>query len=250
MRAVFRFFLYLKPLRFGKVPGLVVSDRAKKSNPSEITWGSLQCLFCSSAKEGTMEFPPVIADVASELIATWSCLDNIRLDALPSFGRKLDSSARELALPVALREVETYLSEKRAGELRELAKEAAMLAERTGAQLETFRSLCEIMLMQCQEQSIALVQLEAHLEVQVYDIVVEVAKAKRAEAMGAPAIDALRDYKSMQTNLQRASFQAQLLAFFYSTPITDISWAIWQNVVPPELKSTFFHASPLPSLFS
>lgn len=185
-----------------------------------------------------MEFPPAVADVASELIATWSCLDNIRLDALPNFGRQLESGARDLALPIVLREVETHLNEKRAGELRELAKEAAMLAERTGAQLETFRSFCEILLMQCQEQSIALVQLEAHLEVQVYDIVVEMAKAKRAEAMGSITIDPLRDYKSMQTNLQRASFQAQLLAIFYSAPIQPISKSIWHTLIPPELKST------------
>lgn len=186
-----------------------------------------------------MEFPPAVADVASELIAAWSCLDNIRLDALPNIGRRLDSGAHKLELPVNFREVEGHMDEKRAGELRELAKEAATLAERTSAQLETFRSFCEILLMQCQEQSIALVQLEAHLEVQVYDMVVDVAKARRAEAMGASVIDPLRDYKSMQTNLQRASFQAQLLALFFSTPIQPMSRSIWHNLVPPELKSTF-----------
>lgn len=187
-----------------------------------------------------MEFPPEIADVASELMATWSCLDNIRLEALPSFGRKLESGARDIAFPASIREVGPYINEKRAGELVELAKEAETLAERTEAQLETFRSFCEILLMQCQEQSITLVQLEAHLEFPLYQLLVEVAKARRVEVMGARAPDALRDYKSMQTNLKRASFQAQLLSLFYQTSIESISKDIWHVVVPPELKSTFF----------
>ena len=183
-----------------------------------------------------MEYPAELADVASELITAWTCLDNIRLEALPSFAHSLESSVEGILFPSDYVEVEGYNNLERAALLETQAIEAATLEERTGVALESFRSFCEILLLQCEEQSIPLVQLEPHLELPLYEILVEAANQRRSPTHP----DALRDYKAMQTNLRRACYQAKLLSSFYREPIYDVAQAIFHTIVPQELKSSFF----------
>lgn len=181
-----------------------------------------------------MQYPAELADVASELITAWTCLDNIRLEALPSFAHSVESSAEGIAFPCDHEEVKAYKNEERAGLLEAQAAEATILEERTSVALESFRSFCEILLLQCQEQSIPLVQLEPHLELPLYELLVEVVNQRRSPTHP----DALRDYKSMQTNLRRAAHQAKLLAAFYRAPLTDMALSLYHHLVPAELKST------------
>jgi hypothetical protein len=180
-----------------------------------------------------MEYPAELADAASELITAWTCLDNIRLEALPTFAHALESTAEGIVFPSDLAEVEAYSNPERALLLQTQAAEAGTLEERTAAALESFRSFCEILLLQCQEQTIPLAQLEPHLEFALYELLLEVANQRRTPTMPDP----LRDYKSMQTNLRRASHQARLISSFYKSSIEDMTISIFQVLVPSELKS-------------
>lgn len=184
-----------------------------------------------------------VADAAAELLTAWTMLENIRLEALPSFARKLDSSASGLSFPSDLAAINVYQNLERASVLSEHAAEAAMLEERTAAALDSFRSFCEILILQCQEQALPLAHLEPQLELPVYELLVEVANLRR----NSTAPDPLREYRSMQNNLRRVAFQAKLASFFYSQPLSDLTISIFHFLVPQELRGTRPHS---PSLFS
>ena len=55
-----------------------------------------------------MDYRFDIADVAAELLTAWTCLDNVRLEALPSFARTVESGSVGVEFPTDLKEIETY----------------------------------------------------------------------------------------------------------------------------------------------